>query len=153
MENYIRRIFVRENNNIYVQFFRYAIVGGFAALADISVFYLAANIIGINHIIANTMSFIFGLLLNYFMSRVWVFNKQTQSMIRDFILFAVIGVIGLLLSNMILYVLVDLRLLYNIFAIILSFNGDNFTKISAKLVSVFIVLFWNFVARKKIVFA
>lgn len=148
MEGYIRKIFFLESNSFIVQFFRYAIVGGISAVVDISLFTLLANAFGMNHLAANTLSFIAGLLINYLLSRKWVFNKLTLDFGRDFLLFAIIGVMGLLLSNLILYILIDRRAMYSL----LYFLSDGFIKTSSKIAATFIVLFWNFIARKKIVF-
>jgi putative flippase GtrA len=132
-----------------IQFFRYALVGGAASVADIAIYSYLTGSVMLHPILSNTVSFITGLLINYFMSRKWVFNQQTHNFRKDFSLFAVIGLIGLLLSNLILYILLDIGVLYNI----LFFLGDNFIKLAAKLVAVIIVLFWNFAARKRFVFS
>lgn len=148
MEGYIRKIFFLESNSFIVQFFRYAIVGGISAVVDISLFTLLVNAFGMNHLAANTLSFIAGLFINYLLSRKWVFNKLTLDFGRDFLLFAIIGVMGLLLSNLILYILIDRRVMYGL----LYFLSDGFIKTFSKIAATFIVLFWNFIARKKFVF-
>ena len=148
MNSIIRKIFMHESNSLIVQFFRYGIVGGIASAVDISVFYIAVNLADINHLIANTLSFSFGLIVNYFLSREWVFNKKKHNARKDFLLFAVIGVLGLLLSNLILFILIDCNVLYKLLPVL----DSNLTKLTAKLIAVFVVLFWNFIARKKIVF-
>lgn len=144
----IKKILVDKNSGIIVQFLRYALVGSVASVVDISLFHLAANLVGVNHIAANTLSFVFGLQVNYFLSRQWVFNKARHSFGRDFALFALIGIIGLLLSNLILYVLVDMNILHRI----LGFMDNESVKLAAKLAAVIIVLLWNFTARRRIVF-
>jgi len=130
------------------QFLRYAVVGGIASVADVSLYYVAAGIFDANHLLANTLSFSVGLLVNYFLSREWVFNYSRHRFGRDFVLFAVIGVIGLGISSLILFLLVDMGILSGL----LYFAGDDFIKLAAKLIAVLTVLFWNFFARKKIVF-
>jgi len=146
MLNIKRNLFIGRSEDILVQFFRYAIVGGIATIVDMLVFHFIANVIEWNHILANTLSFIVGLLVNYFMSRNWVFNKKESNFIKDFTMFAIIGVLGLLLSNAILYLLIDKRLIYTLLSV-LKLN-EGMIKLSAKLIAVFIVLFWNFIGRK-----
>ena len=148
MEGYLKKILFLESSNFIVQLLRYSVVGGIAAVADISIFSVNTNILGMKAIPANTISFIAGLFLNYFLSRQWVFNQKTPNFRKDFLPFAVIGVIGLLLSNLILFVLIDKRLMYHL----LYFLSESMVKTSAKIAATFIVLFWNFIARKKIVF-
>ncbi len=148
----MKKIFLRGifegRSELIEQFLKYAVVGGIAAVADIAVFYLLAGTLGINHLLSNSTSFIFGLLVNYFLSRQWVFGYSRHNFGRDFTLFAVIGAIGLGISNVILYILIDLGLLFKL----LSFLGNDLVKLSAKCTAVFVVLFWNFFARKLIVF-
>jgi len=147
MSGFIGKLLKDKNDNILIQFFRYAIVGGTAAVVDISVFNIIANVFEKNHIFANTISFILGLLVNYFMSRNWVFNKSKNNFLKDFTLFTVVGFIGLVLSNIIMYLLIDMRLIYSV----LTFPDEKLIKLSAKLVTVFIVLFWNFIGRKMVI--
>lgn len=144
----LRRLFLYGSENVLVQFLRYAVVGGLSTIVDYTVFLLCANLLFMNNYISNTISFILGLLTNYFLSRRWVFNKTEHAFGRDFILFAFIGVIGLLISNFILFALIDCRIISTVFHI----SNANATKMIGKAAAVFIVLFWNFVARKKIVF-
>lgn len=147
MPEFVSRLLRDRSENIFVQFFRYAIVGGIASLVDVSVFYLITNVIGKDHIFANTLSFVMGLLVNYFMSRSWVFNKKENNFIRDFTMFAIVGLLGLLLSNFILYVLINRGLINRI----LGFLNEEMKKLISKLIAVFIVLFWNFIGRKIVV--
>ena len=135
-------------NNLLKQFIKYSLVGGAAAVLDISIFYFLSAGLGLNYIFSNTMSFTIGVLANYLLSRGWVFGQHTHRFGRDFTLFLIIGVIGLFISNFILYILIDWGILY----MLLAFAGDSFVKFTAKLIAVFIVLFWNFAARRKIVF-
>lgn len=149
MENYFKKIFFSKTNNTMSQFLRYAVVGGIASLVDISVFSLGISLFRINHIVSNSMAFVFGLVVNYLLSREWVFNKKTHNVKRDFTLFSLIGFMGLILSNILMYGLVDTGLLY----IMLASSNNNIVKTVAKLIVIFLVFLWNFIARKRIVFA
>jgi len=148
MTDLVKKLLVYTNSNILVQFFRYAIVGGVAAVADISVYHIAVKELQLNYVFAKIISFVVGLLVNYLLSSKWVFNKYKSNFARDFLLFAIIGVIGLGLSIAILYILIDCRILY----ILMPVKNEIFIKDIANLAAIFLVLFWNFVARKKIVF-
>jgi putative flippase GtrA len=149
LSNIFRKLFVQQNESVLSQFLRYLIVGGISAFIDIFIFTLGVNVLGINHIISNSISFVFGLVANYLLSRKWVFNQKVHNPGRDFFLFSVIGLIGLILSNILIYILIDLRVLYYL----LASTSDNLIKPFAKLIVINIVLFWNFIARKKIVFS
>jgi len=149
MEDYFKKAILVPTDNTLHQFVKSALVGGLASVIDISVFSLGINILGINHIAANTLGFVFGLTINYLLSRKWVFNKKVHNTGRDFLLFSLIGFIGLILSNVLMFTLIDTGLLY----IILAAFGDRAVKTFAKITVVVVVFFWNFIARKKIVFA
>jgi len=147
MAEFVKDAFIGKHGGVFAQFIRYMIVGGIASLADVSVFYIASNILGIYELAANTMSFVLGLLVNYFLSRGWVFNSRKSNLKKDFLPFALIGLIGLVISNILLFILLDLGLMKAV-----VFLKDDIANLAAKLLTVFVVLFWNFAARKKIVF-
>lgn len=148
MEDYIKKTFSYTDSCLAGQFLRYAVVGGLASVVDVAVFTIGVNVLGINHLISNTISFISGLTVNYLLSRSWVFNKKTHNK-TDFFLFSLIGVIGLLLSEILLFFLIDSRILYYL----LASSNDSLVKPAAKVAVMVLVLFWNFFARKKIVFS
>lgn len=137
-----------KSDNTMVQFIRYSFVGFVATVADMLVFHVLSNIIGINHIVANSISFICGLIINYAMSRKWVFNADTGYSVKEFVMFSFIGVIGLGISDLILYILIDL----GIFVYIFRLDNMEFVKLVSKCIAVIVVLMWNFIARKKLVF-
>ncbi len=136
------------NKLLIKQFFRYALVGGVASVADISIYIIGVNLFGINHLLANTISLTVGLAVNYALSSKWVFEIHTH-MVTNFFLFSVIGLIGFALSNALLYVLIDLKVLYSL----LLTSNENLLKTLAKLIVTGIVLIWNFAARRKLVFS
>lgn len=143
-----RKLLLLENDNTIVQFGKYAVVGFIATAADMSVFHIFANLAGIHHLVANGLSFIGGLTVNYVLSRRWVFQARTGFTPKEFLLFAIIGVIGLAMSEAILFSLIDLGTT----SYLLNSRDDRYINLSSKVVAVGIVLFWNYIARKKVVF-
>lgn len=129
------------------QFCRYLFAGGIAAVIDILTFYICSSIVGINYLIANTIAFIFGLIVNFIMTKFWVFESNDNTA-RAFILYALTGVIGLFIGNGILYLLIDCRIIF----LLSGINKDGLISMIAKCLSVIIVLFWNFFSRKFFVF-
>ena len=130
-------LFREKTTNTFIQFFRYIFVGGFAFLADAFSLWLCEK--WMNYMIAAAIAFIVGLAANYVLSIWFVFSesKQVTNKLKEFIVYAVIGVIGLLLTEVIMYILTDLCHLYFLLS---------------KIVAAAIVLVWNFVARKKILY-
>lgn len=143
-----RALFLEGGSGLFVQLFRYSIVGGAAAICDIGVFALLTNVLSVNHIVANTVSFVVGLFVNFLLSRSWVFGSRTKVLSGGFVVFGLIGAVGVALSDFILFLLVDLG------AVRAIFRGleDPEVKLVAKLAAVLIVLSWNFFARKALVF-
>ncbi len=57
----IKKFFVGDTNNTFIQFFRYCFVGGLAFVVDYGLMTLLAEKCGINAIVASTISFVAGL--------------------------------------------------------------------------------------------
>lgn len=138
IKKYYSIIFFQKTNNPIMQFIRYAFVGGFAFLVDFGSFYFFTDILGVHYLISGIIAFIIGLLVNYGLSVFWVFNNRAmKNKLMEFVFFSIIGVIGLGLNELILWVLTDILLFYYLYS---------------KLVSAFIVWLWNFFARKLLLF-
>ena len=134
----IQKYLLEKTDNGFIQFLRYCFVGGLAFLVDYGMLYVLSDLISLHYIIAASVAFIAGLVVNYFLSTRWVFSgaKLTNKR-REFIVFALIGVVGLFLTDLLMYVLTD---------------KVGFHYLISKLVTAAIVLFWNFIARKVILF-
>ncbi len=131
------KLFREKTTNSFIQFFRYIFVGGFAFLVDAFTLWLCEK--WMNYMIAAAIAFVVGLAANYVLSIWFVFSESEQvtNKIKEFITYVIIGVIGLLLTEVIMYILTDLCHLYFLLS---------------KIVAAAIVLVWNFVARKKILY-
>lgn len=134
----IQPIFKGEANSTLMQLFRYTFVGGFAFLVDFGTLFILTEYFNIYYLVSAGIAFLFGLIINYFLSVKWVFNNRVmENVMLEFILFSVIGLIGLALNELFLYILTDIFLIYYLVS---------------KLITTFIVYFWNFFARKLILF-
>lgn len=152
MDAIIRKYFVQNSSGIFVQVMRYSITGGLSAVVDVSLFTLLANILHVNYIASNILAFTAGLFINYMIAREWVFNSggRQHNSKTDFALYAVIGVLGLALSNLLLYVLIDIKVMYGVISIVLPPAGDGEVKFASKMATVLIVFIWNFIMRRKL---
>lgn len=130
-------LFREKTTNSFIQFFRYVFVGGFAFLVDAFMLWLCEK--WMNYMIAAAIAFIVGLAANYVLSIWFVFSESEKitNKLKEFTAYAVIGIIGLLLTEVIMYILTDLCHLYFLLS---------------KIVAAALVLVWNFVARKKILY-
>ena len=131
-------IFYENTNNIIVQLFRYVFVGGIAFVADWGMLVLLHEALRINVYLATAIAFVFGLIVNFFLSKKFVFKEKSDKTngLGEFVTYGIIGVIGLGLTEVIMWMLLKLSIIYMV----------------AKVIAAVIVLLWNFVARKIILY-
>lgn len=128
----------RESNNSLVQMFRYAIAGLVAFACDYSTLYVLKSHIGLHYLIAVTIAFICGLIVSYLLSIKWVFSRRTMNnRKKEFIIFTIISVVGLLLT-------------LGIMRLCTGTLGIHY--LISKIISTATVFFWNFIAKKIILF-
>lgn len=86
---------------------RYIIVGGTGTLLDIGVFALLIHA-GADKIVANTISFLIGTAVAFIGHQQWTFQGRTDRPRHNLVRFVIVNCSGLLLSDVILLVAVDL---------------------------------------------
>ena len=124
-----------KDNKLLIQILKFIVVGGIATIIDFAVLYLLKEFIGLNEILANTISFTVSVIYNYIASIKWVFDvdKDTNEK-QQFIIFIVFSIIGLGINNLILWICIDK---FNIHYLI------------GKVFATGIVMIFNFITRKK----
>lgn len=126
------------NSSTFVQLLRYGVVGAISFAVDFGGLWILKEIIGIFYLWSAAISFILGLITNYLLSTIWVFKeKRFDNYWIEFSIFAIIGIIGLAFNEVIIYVSTDIL---------------GFYYLIGKIVSTIMVFFWNFFARKIILF-
>ena len=131
-----KSLFITKSNNTFIQFFRYIFVGGVSFLADGGSLFLITTI-GVNYLISVIFAFVIGLAFNYGLSKLLVFENSSVNGRIEFLVYGIIGVIGLGFTEIIMYVLTEIAGLYFMVS---------------KVIATIIVLVWNFVARKIILY-
>ena len=90
----IKKLFIEETNNTFIQFFRSLFVGGAATVVDIIALIICREIFHAPESIAAAVGFVFGVTVNYIISTLWVFAKaKVDNRTKDFIFFVIIGII------------------------------------------------------------
>lgn len=121
------------------QFVQYVFVGGLAFVVDFSALYLLADKAGLHYLVAASIAFLLGLTTNYLLCVWWIFHHRS---IRDkrleFLIFGVIGLLGLALTNVLMFVLTDLL---------------QFHYLLSKAGATAVILFLNFSLRRWILFS
>ena len=119
---------------LIAQFMKFGIIGVIAFVIDYGFMVLLTEVFGVPYLISTTVSFIISVIFNYFASMRFVFKrKDDMSRRREFIIFVVLSVIGLVINDVFMWLMVDFLFIdYRI----------------SKIVVTFIVAVWNFVTRK-----
>lgn len=130
--------------NLIVQFIRYAIVGGIAFVADFSTLSIVYKVLLKNYqyglFFGTAAGFIVGTIVNYCISKRFVFSKdtsRTKNTFLEFLIYAIIGFLGLLLTELGMYLGVEILLI-------------NYAV--TKILVAGMVLLWNFLARRFLVY-
>lgn len=133
----LRHIFFKKTDKTHLQFLRYIVLGNISNFLDFTCLYVLTEFAGFHYTISNVISFIIGVSLNYIINIKWIFKRGNHAIHTEFILIAAISSIGLFLSIIIIYILVEYI---------------NIHYMPAKVISAIIIMFWNFYSRKKWVF-
>jgi len=135
----LSRELLRDNTyKTHIQMFRYLFVGAAAFIVDFLSLFILTDFFGIYYLISAAIAFILGLIVNYFLSISWVFNKRKlKNRHLEFGMFTIIGIVGLGFNEVFIWFFTqDLQIYYLI----------------SKIFAAIIILFWNFFARKYILF-
>jgi len=120
------------------QFLRYGVIGGIAFIVDFSTLLALTELAHLHYLVAATVGFLVGLLVNYLLATRWVFDYRRLASRRvEFIVFGVVGIMGLALNNFSLYTLSGLL-------------GMDYR--IAKLLTAALVLLFNFTLRRALLF-
>lgn len=134
----IQTLLITETNSTALQFLRYSFVGGIAFVMDFGTLFSLTHFLGIHYLISAAAAFIIGLLINYAISSSWVFARRTiENRALEFTIFAAVGIAGLGLNELGMWLLAGLAALNYLWA---------------KIITACIVYVWNFGARKAALF-
>lgn len=132
LEGCLRAVLARPNTQ---QFIKFALVG-FASLAvEYALLAYLLQAMSMDYLMATTISFAVSIVVNYFLSMKYVFErKDAMSRRREFTIFAVLAAVGLGLND--LYMFIGVGLL-------------NVGTMVMKPISTFFVTWYNFFSRRR----
>src|SRR5687768_11390713 len=120
-----------------VQIIRFLIVGVVSAIFDLLLFVLLNDYYNVNYLLAGFISTLFAILLNYYISKKWVFSSGKYSSRVEFIAFMVFSGIGVVLNSILIWLFVEYMLL---------------EPTPSKVLAIGIVAIFNFITKNLFVF-
>jgi len=131
-------VFRRPTENIVIQFVRNPLAGIAAFAVDYLLLYILTEI-GLHYLIAAAVAFITGTTVNYYLCKALVFNAYIPRFKNtpEYLFFIIIGVIGLGLTELFMYLFTDVV---------------GFHYLASKIISGTLVSLWNFFARRLVIF-
>lgn len=139
MSGRMKKLFWHRTGNIWIQLMRYGISGFSATIVDFAILTILTEVFGEHLLLVWTaIAFVSGVAVTYLLSTHWVFNnRRISSKTTEMVIFLIIAVIGLALTELFMWIFaskIDIHYLL------------------AKLIACMIVFFWNFSAKKYILF-
>ena len=123
-----------KDNKLFQQIFKFGIVGGIAFVIDYGIMVISKELLGFSILLSAGLGFTISIIFNYIASVKWVFdvNKEKDEK-KNFILFIVFSIIGLVLTELIMFV---------------GTNIINISYLIVKIAATSIVMVFNFITRK-----
>lgn len=118
-------------------FVRYLIVGITSAALEMFLLIMFVERFALSYLVANVFAFLITCIINYYLSRKWVFERTGERKRVEFMLFMFFVTCGLLISQFVMWVCVgQWQIDYRI----------------SKVIATGFVVIWNFFTRKHVVF-
>lgn len=125
---------IKKHQAIIAEILRYSVVGGIAFLVDTGTLFVLTSFAHVYYLVSAVFGFCLGLFVNYVLSIKWVFHERKLANNRhEFLIFCVIGIVGLAFNELFLYIFTDLL---------------SFYFLTSKIVSTVLVYAWNYGARR-----
>lgn len=122
----------KQTENLLIQIFKFVIVGGIATLIDFILLFVFKELIHLQVIVSNTLSFCISLIYNYIASVRWVFDvNRDKDPKKNFLIFLIFSIIGLAINDLIMYLLIN-----------------KLSTFISKIIATAIVMVFNFITRK-----
>ena len=114
----------------------YGIIGSFSSGLDFLIYTLLVQLVGLQYLVANCISVVAGISTSFYLNRNYNFKVKDHTK-RRFSIFLTVGLCGLVMSNLILYLCID------------NLGMD---KLTSKLLSILLVVFFQFLVNKYLTF-
>lgn len=131
--NQFRNHPIVQRRPVIKQFVKFAMVGTINTATSLSVYLLLTRMASLDPLVANAGAFIVAVTVSFFLNKNWTFRDQQRAFAKQYSRFFSVSLVGLILSEGIIYVLHKVMSIHDL---------------AAFFVAVGIVMFWNFTANK-----
>lgn len=123
-----------KDSKLFQQILKFGIVGGIAFIIDYGIMVISKELLGFSILLSAALGFTISVIFNYIASIKWVFdiNKEKDEK-KNFVLFIIFSVIGLILTEVIMFIGTDII---------------NINYLIVKIAATAIVMVFNFITRK-----
>lgn len=119
---------------LIAQFMKFGVVGAIAFVIDFGLLWLLTSVFDVYYLVSATISFTISVIFNYLASMRYVFkHREGMSRRREFTIFVVLSIIGLIINNVLMWIGVSIF---------------DFYYLVVKIFATAVVTIWNFVTRK-----
>ncbi len=118
------------NNDLLKKLLKFGLIGFSGLLIDYAVTIIFKEFAGIEKYVANSLGFATAATSNYFLNRLWTFKSNNPKITKEFAGFILIATAGLIINNMIIWLLADKYFSLNFYV--------------SKFIAITIVFIWNF---------
>lgn len=122
------------NNSRIKEIIKFVINGGVSFVVDYGILYTLTEFCGVYYLISAALSFTASVLVNYIICVLWVFEGAKNTNNKGKFIFLGSSVIGLGLNQMLMWLFVSIFGIYYMVA---------------KIIATLIVMFWNYIAKRK----
>ena len=97
---------------LIIQLIKFGIVGVIATLIDLAVLMLLKEILDVDVLAASAVAFSVSVIANYILSMLFVFESSGNSKVKEFLVFVVLSIGGLLLNQFIMWLGTEIMTAY-----------------------------------------
>ena len=106
---------------LIVQLIKFGIVGIIATLIDFGVLMVLKEAFGIGVLAASAVAFCVSVIVNYILSMLFVFKGDKSSKAKEFLIFVVLSIGGLLLNQLIMWIGTEIMTAYYLWVKVFAF--------------------------------
>lgn len=97
---------------LIIQLIKFGIVGVIATLIDLAVLMVLKEILDVDVLVASAVAFSVSVIANYILSMLFVFESSGNSKVKEFLVFVVLSIGGLLLNQFIMWIGTEIMTAY-----------------------------------------